>query len=66
MKSTRMHWLTDKKAALFVQYVTQRSPELKDVPTLAARYNIRSIPTLMVFKGGREIARQAGAMPAPA
>jgi tripartite-type tricarboxylate transporter receptor subunit TctC len=34
MKSTRLHWLTDKKAALFVQYVTKRSPELKDVPTL--------------------------------
>lgn len=29
---------------------------------LAARYNIRSIPTLVLFKGGREIARQAGAM----
>ncbi len=29
---------------------------------LAARYNIRSIPTLSLFKGGQEIARQAGAM----
>ena len=29
---------------------------------LAARYNIRSIPTLVLFKGGREIARQSGAM----
>lgn len=29
---------------------------------LGARYNIRSIPTLAVFKGGREVARQAGAM----
>ena len=29
---------------------------------LASRYNIRSIPTLALFKGGREIARQAGAM----
>jgi thioredoxin 2 len=28
----------------------------------AARYGIRSIPTLIVFKGGREVARQAGAM----
>ena len=31
---------------------------------LGARYNIRSIPTLALFKGGREIARQAGAMDA--
>ena len=31
---------------------------------LAAGYSIRSIPTLALFKGGREIARQAGAMSA--
>lgn len=30
----------------------------------AAAYNIRSIPTLMLFQGGREIARQAGALSA--
>lgn len=29
---------------------------------LAARYNIRSIPTLAVFKGGRMVASQPGAM----
>lgn len=29
---------------------------------LAARYQIRSIPTLALFKQGREIARQAGAL----
>ena len=29
---------------------------------LAARYAIRSIPTLILFKSGTEIARQAGAM----
>ena len=32
------------------------------VPNLGARYNIRSIPTLALFAGGREVARQAGAM----
>ena len=31
---------------------------------LAARYGIRSIPTLALFQGGQEIARQAGAMDA--
>ena len=30
--------------------------------SIAARYNIRSIPTLIVFRHGREIARQSGAM----
>ncbi|GAA0780197.1 MULTISPECIES: thioredoxin TrxC [Pseudomonadati] len=32
--------------------------------TLAAQFNIRSIPTLMVFKQGKVIAQQSGAMPA--
>ena len=36
------------------------------VPQIAARYQIRSIPTLILFKGGREVARQSGAMPAQA
>ena len=31
-------------------------------PELAARYQIRSIPTLMVFRNGAVIAQQAGAM----
>ncbi len=31
-------------------------------PALAARYGIRSIPTLVLFRAGLEVARQAGAM----
>jgi thioredoxin 2 len=31
---------------------------------LAGRYGIRSIPTVALFRGGREIARQSGALPA--
>ena len=31
---------------------------------LASRFNIRSIPTLALFRNGREVARQAGAMDA--
>jgi thioredoxin 2 len=31
---------------------------------IAARYGIRSIPTLIVFRHGQEIARQSGAMDA--
>jgi thioredoxin 2 len=33
-----------------------------EAQAVAARCGIRSIPTLMVFKGGQEIARQSGAM----
>ncbi|HEY6821083.1 MAG TPA: thioredoxin TrxC [Burkholderiales bacterium] len=31
-------------------------------PAVAARYGIRSIPTMIVFRGGREAARTSGAM----
>ncbi|MGZ5037333.1 MAG: thioredoxin TrxC [Usitatibacter sp.] len=31
-------------------------------PEIGARFGIRSIPTLAVFRNGREIARQSGAM----
>jgi thioredoxin 2 len=31
-------------------------------PNLANQFNIRSIPTLALFKSGREVTRQAGAM----
>lgn len=31
-------------------------------PALGARFGIRSIPTLALFRGGQEVARQAGAM----
>ena len=31
-------------------------------PALGGRYDIRSIPTLVLFDGGREVARQPGAM----
>lgn len=31
-------------------------------PDAAAQFGIRGIPTLILFKGGRELARQSGAM----
>jgi thioredoxin 2 len=38
--------------------------DTENAQDLAGRFNIRSIPTLALFKGGREVARQAGAMDA--
>ena len=32
-------------------------------PTMSTRYAIRSIPTLMLFRDGREVAREIGAVP---
>jgi len=58
-------------APAFVQAATQLEPQLRlaklnteEAQELGARHNIRSIPTLALFKGGRELARQAGAMDA--
>ena len=34
----------------------------EDEPALAARFGIRSIPTMVLFRGGQEIARQPGAL----
>jgi len=56
-------------APAFVQAAEQLEPGIRlaklnteEAQELGARYNIRSIPTLALFKGGKEIARQAGAM----
>ncbi len=42
--------------ALFAKLETDRAPQT------ASAYNIRSIPTLIVFRGGKELARTAGAL----
>jgi thioredoxin 2 len=47
-------------AAIVVKVDTDAQPEL------SARFGIRSIPTLVVFRGGREHKRVSGAMPATA
>ncbi len=46
--------------ALLAKVDTEAQPEL------AGRFGIRSIPTMILFLHGRELARQSGAMPAPA
>jgi thioredoxin 2 len=37
----------------------------ENLPNLSARFRITAIPTMVVFRNGVEVARQAGAMPAP-
>ena len=56
-------------APVFEQAAAQLEPRLRLAkldteadPALAARFGIRSIPTLALFKNGKEIARQSGAM----
>ena len=38
----------------------------EDLPGLAQRFRVNSIPAFALFRSGREVAQQAGAMSAPA
>ncbi len=56
-------------APVFAQAAANLEPRVRfakvnteEQPDLAGRYAIRSIPTLALFKGGREVARQSGAL----
>ncbi|MCR6701661.1 MAG: thioredoxin TrxC [Dokdonella sp.] len=50
-------------AAVLEPQVLLAKVDTEAEPALGARFGIRSIPTLAVFLRGRELARQAGAMP---
>lgn len=59
-------------APAFAQAAEALEPEIRLAkvnteawPELGNRYGIRSIPTLILFKGGREVARQSGALSLP-
>jgi thioredoxin 2 len=59
-------------APVFAQAARQLEPEVRlaklnteEQQEIAGTLGIRSIPTLIMFKHGREVARQAGAMQLP-
>ncbi len=54
----------EQAAARLEPHVRLAKLNTEEAQELAARYNIRSIPTLALFRNGREVARQAGAMDA--
>ena len=51
-----------KAAAMLEPEMRLAKVDTEAEPGLASRFAIRSIPTLALFRGGREVARQAGAM----
>ena len=60
-------------APAYEQAAAQLEPQMRvakvnteAAQALGGRYNIRSIPTLALFVGGKEVARQPGAMTNPA
>jgi thioredoxin 2 len=59
-------------APVFEQAAAQMEPHIRlaklnteAVPVIAQEWGIRSIPTLILFKGGREVQRVSGALPIP-
>ena len=59
-------------APIFTQAARELEPRLRfaklnteDQQQLAGLWGIRSIPTLILFRDGREVARSSGAMPLP-
>jgi thioredoxin 2 len=51
----------EKAAGLLEPQVRVAKLNTEEAQAIAARFNIRSIPTLALFVGGQEVARQAGA-----
>ena len=58
-------------APAFAQAAAQLEPQVRFAKvdteahqTIGAQYNIRSIPTMAMFRGGKEIGRVSGAMSA--
>ncbi|PUE12984.1 thioredoxin TrxC [Limnohabitans sp. T6-20] len=51
----------EQAASLLEPQVRVAKLNTEDAQAIAARFNIRSIPTLALFVGGKEVARQAGA-----
>ena len=51
----------EQAAGLLQPQVRVAKLNTEDAQAIAARFHIRSIPTLALFVGGKEVARQAGA-----
>lgn len=55
----------EKAAAEFEPYMRLAKLNTQDVPSVANAWHIQSIPTLILFKGGKEVTRISGAMQLP-
>ena len=52
----------EQAAGLLEPHVRLAKLNTEAVPQPSAQFNIRSIPTMVMFRGGQEVARQSGAM----
>ncbi len=51
-------------AATLAGKVTVAKVNIDENPNAPTKYGVRSIPTLMIFKGGQVVATKVGALPA--
>ena len=54
----------DEAATEYADKLSVVKLNVDESPNVAAKFGIRSIPTVAIFRNGREVARQAGAMDA--
>ncbi len=52
----------EQAAGLLEPHVRLAKLNTETVPQPSVQFNIRSIPTMVLFRGGKEVARQSGAM----
>ena len=55
--------LLDQSAASYAGRLSLAKINIDDNPQVPSRYHVRSIPTLMLFKGGQLAATKIGALP---
>jgi len=54
--------LLDETARLYDGQIRVAKVNVDEEPALARRYNVRSIPTMMIFRDGQPAATQVGAV----
>jgi len=55
----------EQAAARLTPQVRLAKLDTEAEPGIAQRFGIRSIPTIVLFRNGREVARQSGALSLP-
>ena len=58
--------MLERQLVLFLVVAILVDLNVDDAPEISARLGVQGIPTMLLFSGGAEIARQVGALPGPA
>lgn len=61
-----MHPILEQLKADLADEITILKIDIDKNPELANKYNVRSVPTLLLFRSGHPVWRQSGTIPLPA